>query len=120
MAGLGCAAYTSVAGLGDEPTDPATWRYGVALKYTVGLDGYGMAPGCRGCELSGGVCGYAPPRDSFVCVCESGNTTTDCNGYNWIYMSSSFKLSAGIHLPISVNALFFSARSVHQYESTFN
>ena len=108
VAGLGCAAYSSVVAVGDEPTDPATWRYGVALKYTMGgLDGYGMAPGCHGCELSGGVCGYAPPRNSFVCVCESGNTTTDCNGYNWIYMSSSFKLRTGIQLIISIYSLLF-------------
>ncbi|KAL1540821.1 wall-associated receptor kinase-like 20 [Salvia divinorum] len=97
LAELQCAAYSSVAALGDEPTDPATWQYGVALKYTLGgLDGYNMAPSCHGCELSGGVCGYAPPRNSFVCVCGSGNTTTDCNGYNWIYMSSTYKLRKGV------------------------
>lgn len=90
---LGCAAYTSVVALGDVPTDAARWRYGVALKYTMGgLDGYNTAPSCHGCELSGGVCGYAPPRNSFVCVCDYANTTTDCNSYNWIYMSSSLQL----------------------------
>ncbi|KAL8475115.1 hypothetical protein ACS0TY_031518 [Phlomoides rotata] len=85
---LKCAGYSSVAELGDVPTDPARWRYGVALKYTLGV--YETAPSCRGCEESGGVCGYGPPRNSFVCVCDQyGNTTTDCNSYNWIYMSSS-------------------------------
>ncbi|KAL7150211.1 hypothetical protein ABFS83_05G095400 [Erythranthe nasuta] len=92
---LGCEGYSSVVALGDSPTDPARWRYGVALKYTLGgMDGYDVAPSCRGCEQSGG---YAPPRNSFVCVCgKYGNTTTDCYGYNWIYTSSSVLSSGSI------------------------
>ncbi|KAM4118301.1 hypothetical protein ACB094_02G191500 [Castanea mollissima] len=29
--------------------------------------------------MSDGICGYAPPSNSFVCVCKNGyNTTVDC------------------------------------------
>ncbi|KAL0302215.1 UNVERIFIED_CONTAM: hypothetical protein Sangu_3112400 [Sesamum angustifolium] len=55
---LKCGGYTSVVSLGDLPTDPGQWLYGVALKYTLGgLDSYNIAPSCRACEMSGGVCG---------------------------------------------------------------
>ncbi|KAL8034226.1 hypothetical protein ABFX02_12G013600 [Erythranthe guttata] len=106
---LGCEGYSSVVALGDSPTDPARWRYGVALKYTLGgLDGYDVAPSCRGCEQSGGVCGYAPPRNSFVCVCgKYGNTTTDCYSYNWIYTSSSVLSSGSIWQGISAAVSIF-------------
>ncbi|PIN12916.1 hypothetical protein CDL12_14464 [Handroanthus impetiginosus] len=91
---LKCAGYSSVLELGEVPADAQQWRFGVALKYTLGgLDGYNIAPSCHGCEMSGGVCGYAPPANSFVCVCESGNTTTDCYSFNWIIMSSSLRLN---------------------------
>lgn len=105
---LQCAAYSSVAALGDVPTDPTRWQYGVALKYTLGgLDSYNLAPSCRGCELSGGVCGYEPPKNSFVCVCGGGNASTDCNSYNWNYMSSGLQLRGllwvGIILGIAVS-----------------
>ncbi|KAL2246616.1 UNVERIFIED_CONTAM: hypothetical protein Sindi_2513900 [Sesamum indicum] len=87
---LKCAGYTSVVSLGDLPTNPGQWLYGVALKYTLGgLDSYNIAPSCRACEMSGGVCGYSPPRNYFVCVCANGNTTTDCYSYSWIITTSS-------------------------------
>ncbi|KAM7529296.1 hypothetical protein LguiB_032706 [Lonicera macranthoides] len=92
LSGLKCAGYTSVVSLGDVPTDPAQWTYGVALKYSLGgLDSYNIAPGCHACETSGGVCGYAPPRNFFVCVCKEGvNTSTDCYGYSqWTITSST-------------------------------
>ncbi|KAL0396555.1 UNVERIFIED_CONTAM: hypothetical protein Scaly_0103900 [Sesamum calycinum] len=55
---LKCGGYTSVVSLGDLPTEPGQWLYGVALKYTLGgLDSYNIAPSCRACEMSGGVCG---------------------------------------------------------------
>ncbi|XP_043696963.1 uncharacterized protein LOC122647673 [Telopea speciosissima] len=87
---LGCASYASVLSLGDYPTDPNKWDYGVALKYNddVGsLDSY-VATNCEACERSGGVCGYEPPRNYFLCVCNNGvNTTTDC--YNQMGLSNS-------------------------------
>ncbi|XP_077238985.1 uncharacterized protein LOC143880112 [Tasmannia lanceolata] len=82
LQGLKCAGYASVLSLGDMPTDPTQWQYGVALKYSEGgIDNYNLATACNGCEMSGGVCGYAPPRNYFICVCSNGaNTSTDCNG----------------------------------------
>ncbi|GLU20492.1 hypothetical protein SLE2022_366880 [Rubroshorea leprosula] len=57
---LKCAGYTSIASLQDYPTDPSKWH--------------------------GGVCGYAPPGNSFICACNGGfNSTTDCyNNQNQI------------------------------------
>ncbi|OVA14220.1 Wall-associated receptor kinase galacturonan-binding domain [Macleaya cordata] len=81
---LKCAGYSSVLSLGDIPTDPNRWEYGVALKYNeVGLDNYyNIAMMCEACEKSDGVCGYAPPRNNFVCVCKNGNSSSDC--YNLV------------------------------------
>ncbi|XAR73410.1 hypothetical protein NMG60_11007371 [Bertholletia excelsa] len=96
--GLGCRAYASVVSLGAVPTDPAQWHYGVALKYTL---------------TSGGVCGYAPPSNSFVCVCNSGyNTTTDCNNNNLqddIYLSSSCQLTWKVGLGLMAGLLWTAA-----------
>ncbi|XP_052196992.1 wall-associated receptor kinase-like 20 [Diospyros lotus] len=83
LAGLKCAGYASVVDLGDVPTDPERWKYGVELKYTEGgKDGYNISPNCLGCEMSNGVCGYAPPSNSFLCVCRGYNTSTDCYNNN--------------------------------------
>lgn len=82
---IGCGAYTSVVSLGDNPTDPTHWVYGVALKYSHGaIDNNFVSTKCSSCESSGGVCGFAPPGNGFVCVCKSGfNTSLDCSGtYN--------------------------------------
>ncbi|KAK7358995.1 hypothetical protein VNO77_00938 [Canavalia gladiata] len=79
-----CGAYASVVSLGDNPTDPTHWLYGVALKYSYGaLDSNYVTTKCTGCENSGGVCGFAPPGNAFVCVCKGGyNTSLDCSSYN--------------------------------------
>ncbi|XP_028233103.1 uncharacterized protein LOC114413100 isoform X1 [Glycine soja] len=77
-----CGAYASVVSLGDNPTDPTHWVYGVALKYSFGgaLDNNYGTTKCSGCESSGGVCGFAPPGNGFVCVCKGGyNTSLDCS-----------------------------------------
>ncbi|XP_059641571.1 uncharacterized protein LOC132283605 [Cornus florida] len=81
---LKCSGFASIVSLGQVPTDPSQWEYGVALKYTLGgWDSYNSATSCHDCEMSDGVCGYAPPGNSFVCVCKDGfNTTTDCYNYN--------------------------------------
>lgn len=102
---LKCAGYTSVVSLGDIPPDPVQWEYGVVLKYTLGgLDSYNIAPSCPSCELSGGVCGYTPPRNSFVCVCGNGvNTSTDCNSFTlgqWLPVSSTFQVNWKLWLGI--------------------
>ncbi|XP_062148947.1 uncharacterized protein LOC133857668 [Alnus glutinosa] len=81
---LDCGGYTSVVSMGEYPTDPSQWEYGVALKYVNGvLDNNIIETKCKACEMSGGVCGYAPPSDSFVCVCKNGlNASMDCyNSY---------------------------------------
>lgn len=78
-----CSGYTSVVSLGDNPTDPTHWVYGVALKYTHGVFDDIVTTKCTSCESSGGVCGYAPPGSGFVCVCKSGyNTSLDCSNYD--------------------------------------
>ncbi|KAI3412751.1 uncharacterized protein J3R85_016960 [Psidium guajava] len=81
---LGCSGYAPVASLGDNPTDPTRWEYGVELKYTQGaFDRNHMDTKCPTCENTGGVCGYGSPSLAFVCVCGAGyNTSTDCNIYN--------------------------------------
>ena len=77
---LKCDGYSSVVSLGDYPTDPSHWEYGVALKYINDvLDNSVIDSKCNSCEMSDGICGYAPPSNSFVCVCKNGyNSTTDC------------------------------------------
>ncbi|TKY60264.1 Wall-associated receptor kinase 20 [Spatholobus suberectus] len=80
-----CGGYASVVSLGDNPTDPTHWVYGVALKYSFGgaLDNNYVTTKCSGCESSGGVCGFAPPGNGFLCVCKEGyNTSLDCSGRN--------------------------------------
>ncbi|KAE8696014.1 Alpha/beta-Hydrolases superfamily protein isoform 1 [Hibiscus syriacus] len=77
--------YTPIASLEDSPTDPSKWLYGVTLKYNDGgFDDYYMNNKCNTCEDSGGICGYSPPGNSFLCICNNGfNTSTDCyNNYN--------------------------------------
>ncbi|KAG9455278.1 hypothetical protein H6P81_008182 [Aristolochia fimbriata] len=80
--GLRCAGYTSLVSLGDVPTDPTRWEYGIVLKFGLGgVDSYNFAVACQVCQRSSGICGYAPPRNNFVCVCQNGvNTSSDCNG----------------------------------------
>lgn len=100
---LNRAGYASVVSLGNVPSDPMQWEYGMVLKYNLGgLDSYNTAPSCRACELSGGVCGYAPPHNSFVCVCQNGvNTTTDCYNYlhgQWLSVSSTSYFSCKLIL----------------------
>ena len=79
-----CGAYASVVSLGDNPTDPTHWVYGVNLKFSYGaLDSNYVTSKCNTCEYSGGICGYAPPGNGFVCVCKGGyNTSLDCSNYN--------------------------------------
>lgn len=80
---LNCDGYASVVSLGDYPTDPSKWIYGVAVKYINGvLDNNIIDTKCNACQMSGGICGYAPPGNSFACVCNNGyNTSMDCNYY---------------------------------------
>uniref|UniRef100_A0A2P2N0J5 Wall-associated receptor kinase C-terminal domain-containing protein n=1 Tax=Rhizophora mucronata TaxID=61149 RepID=A0A2P2N0J5_RHIMU len=86
LGALKCMGYTSVVSFRDYPTDPTRWEYGVVLKYKSGaFDDYYMDSKCNTCESSGGLCGYAPPGNSFVCLCKNGiNSTTDCNGYTLV------------------------------------
>ncbi|KAL6277214.1 hypothetical protein ACE6H2_020815 [Prunus campanulata] len=81
LCGLKCAGYTSVVSLGDYPTDPTRWEYGVTLKYSHGdLDSGIVDTKCNSCEMSDGVCGYRVDDHSFLCVCKNGyNTSSDCN-----------------------------------------
>ncbi|XP_019054535.1 PREDICTED: wall-associated receptor kinase-like 15 [Nelumbo nucifera] len=90
---LKCATYASVVSLGDFPTDPSRWEYGVALTYSnqVAFDNNNYVTSCEACQNTDGVCGYAPPRNNFVCVCKNGvNTTTDC--YNQLQLWNSASL----------------------------
>ncbi|XXG67066.1 hypothetical protein AAC387_Pa06g0495 [Persea americana] len=102
--GLKCAGFSSVVSLGDSPADPSRWEYGVVLKFGEReLDGHDFATACDTCEKSDGVCGYAPPRNYFVCVCQNGvNTTLDCYGQTVV----GFQKGAA---PTSLVLLFFNA-----------
>uniref|UniRef100_A0A6N2NH95 non-specific serine/threonine protein kinase n=1 Tax=Salix viminalis TaxID=40686 RepID=A0A6N2NH95_SALVM len=76
---LKCMGYASVVSLQEYPTDPSRWQYGVELQSRGGaLDDYYTDNKCNACEISGGLCGYAPPVNSFVCLCsDTINTTID-------------------------------------------
>ncbi|KAJ0040988.1 hypothetical protein Pint_27592 [Pistacia integerrima] len=84
---LKCGGYTSIVSLEDFPTDPNQWQYGVSLKYTHGaFDNYYIDNKCNACEESGGVCGFSPPSDAFICVCKNGtNSTIQCSYFNIDY-----------------------------------
>ncbi|XXG67065.1 hypothetical protein AAC387_Pa06g0495 [Persea americana] len=105
--GLKCAGFSSVVSLGDSPADPSRWEYGVVLKFGEReLDGHDFATACDTCEKSDGVCGYAPPRNYFVCVCQNGvNTTLDCYGQTVV----GFQKGAA---PTSLVLLFFNAKGI--------
>lgn len=111
--GLECAGYTSVVSLGQIPTDPSQWEYGVALKYTNGAGGvsnYNAATTCDACERSEGVCGYSPPGNSFVCVCKEGfNTSTDCYSHNQgaFWSSSSLPMTRKYWLGLLAGFMIF-------------
>ncbi|KAJ7945417.1 Wall-associated receptor kinase-like [Quillaja saponaria] len=96
---LKCGAYTSAASLGEYPIDPVKWVYGVVLKYTYGtLDNNVVDSKCKGCEISGGVCGYNPSGNSFICVCGNGlNSSLDCFNYglNQVY---GWSTNSSVHL----------------------
>lgn len=92
LRGSDCGGYTSVVSLGDNPTDPTHWVYGVALKYSHSAFDNFVTPKCTSCESSGGVCGFAAPGNGFACVCEGGfNTSLDCssNDQNQDYLWES-------------------------------
>ncbi|KAK9904498.1 hypothetical protein M0R45_000721 [Rubus argutus] len=108
LRGLKCKGYTSVVSLGDYPTDPSRWDYGVALQYNHGggLDSGIVETKCTSCEMSGGVCGYATSDNSFLCVCKNGyyNTTSDCSSNNYSGVQEQgviWSLESGSDLPAS-------------------
>lgn len=117
-----CDGYAPVLTLGDYPTDPARWEYGVELKYTQGaFDSNHMDTKCPTCENSGGVCGYDSPSLAFVCVCGGGyNTSTDCHPYNEvqgiIWSSASFpsRMDRWSNLGYSGLVLFAAAYSMNR------
>ncbi|KAM2554602.1 hypothetical protein TB2_018707 [Malus domestica] len=104
--GLKCASFTSVVSLGDYPTDPVRWEYGVALKYSHGgLDSGIVDTKCKSCEMSDGVCGYrVDDHDQFLCVCKNGyNTSSDC--HNNYTPDSELLWGSGAcdnHLPVNI------------------
>lgn len=82
LRGFKCGAFASVLSLGDNPTDPTRWEYGVEVRYNYGSleEGSGLSSKCNSCEISGGICGYGLPGNSFLCVCKGGyNTSLDCS-----------------------------------------
>lgn len=98
-----CDGYSSVVSLGDNPTDPTRWMYGVALKYSLGgaLENNYVTTKCRRCESSGGVCGFAPPGNGFLCVCRGGyNTSLDCSTSNQ-FQEYIWDDSASLSIPSS-------------------
>ncbi|KAI6699548.1 hypothetical protein NL676_013872 [Syzygium grande] len=125
---LKCSGYAPVVSLGDYPTDPTQWEYGVELKYTQGaFESNHMDTKCPTCENSGGVCGYDDsPSLAFVCVCGGGyNTTTDCYTYNqlegifWSSASSPSRKDRWSNLFYSGLVLFAAACSMNQSLRSF-
>ncbi|KAI3714317.1 hypothetical protein L1987_72914 [Smallanthus sonchifolius] len=79
---LQCSSYASMYGFGGDETDPLKWQFGISLEYN---DSY-YTETCKGCEASGGFCGFAGFTQSFSCICRGGgNSTTNCygRGYAW-------------------------------------
>lgn len=106
---LKCDGYSSVVSLGDYPTDASHWEYGVALKYINDvLDNSVIGSKCNSCEMSDGICGYAPPSNSFVCVCKNGyNTTVDCYNNN-LYGQTEEQFWSTASFPTGSFFFFFS------------
>lgn len=115
LQGLKCTGFSSVVSFGDSPAeiaDPNRWVYGVSLQFGAqsGLDGQDFSTSCGACEKSNGVCGYAPPRNYFVCVCQNGvNSSTDC--YGQVIVSFENSAAAPTTLPVGI----FHARGTLRY-----
>ncbi|KAF8390305.1 hypothetical protein HHK36_024830 [Tetracentron sinense] len=75
---LQCNSYAAIYSFNGQESNPASWEYGVALKYKFSVkNDYPID--CNVCERSNGACGYTGAYNAFVCNCVNGvNTTTDC------------------------------------------
>ncbi|XP_051146071.1 wall-associated receptor kinase 3 [Andrographis paniculata] len=75
---LQCASYSALYGF-NLGSNPATWTYGIAVKYKFNFEN-NYPELCSDCEKSNGVCGYNYDSEkSFACNCPGGmNTSTDC------------------------------------------
>ncbi|KAJ8445408.1 hypothetical protein Cgig2_031221 [Carnegiea gigantea] len=75
---LHCKGYTAVYSFNGQETNPAAWKYGIALQYKFNVKN-DYPEYCRNCEKSGGVCAYTGTYNSFTCNCPSAvNATVDC------------------------------------------
>ncbi|KAJ6791780.1 uncharacterized protein M6B38_241270 [Iris pallida] len=75
---LGCQGYSSAYSLAPlRARGPGAWSYGIRVSYSVPADHDGD---CRGCQATGGVCGYDPATEADICICGSGqNSTSNCD-----------------------------------------
>ncbi|XP_047341900.1 uncharacterized protein LOC124945499 [Impatiens glandulifera] len=72
---LDCQGYSSVYNLAPvRVMGPDEWTYGIRVGYSM----QGNEVFCRGCESSGGVCGYEMGTVSEVCICSAANSTVNC------------------------------------------
>ncbi|GMP94199.1 hypothetical protein CsSME_00043739 [Camellia sinensis var. sinensis] len=55
---LQCTSYSGIYGFGGKNDDPASWQYGVALKYKFNYNNE-FPTNCENCERSNGACGSA-------------------------------------------------------------
>lgn len=57
------------------PSEPKDWSFGFQLKF---VQNDSRAAACKLCVTSGGQCGYNSTHP-FLCICNEGNSTTDCS-----------------------------------------
>ncbi|THG14191.1 hypothetical protein TEA_020284 [Camellia sinensis var. sinensis] len=55
---LQCTSYSGIYDFGGKNDDPASWQYGVALKYKFNYNNE-FSTNCENCERSNGACGSA-------------------------------------------------------------
>ncbi|GAA0175447.1 hypothetical protein LIER_28617 [Lithospermum erythrorhizon] len=77
-----CASYTSVywKNVGAMPPYKQVTEYGIRIDFEIPV-----TTRCLQCEdeaKGGGICGFAVQTQSFLCLCEKGNTTTYCQDHS--------------------------------------
>ncbi|XP_047959284.1 wall-associated receptor kinase 3 [Salvia hispanica] len=93
---LQCTSYSALYGFNGQESNPAGWKYGIAIKYKFNYNN-DYPTLCATCEKSGGVCGYkSSPDKAFTCNCPDGlNRTMDCfYGGTWSHGSRSIPWKA--------------------------
>nr|GMD92944.1 LEAF RUST 10 DISEASE-RESISTANCE LOCUS RECEPTOR-LIKE PROTEIN KINASE-like 2.7 [Ipomoea batatas] len=73
-----CASYTGVywRNLGATPAFNQVPEYGVRVDFDIPVTGKCL--GCQDVAKGGGTCGFDTETQDFLCLCDKGNSTTNC------------------------------------------